>query len=94
MGWFRNKKIIPHKDVKKSWGTLHELAGLNSNSTIHTMRHDFCTQLLRQGVDVYTVQRLAGHADIRTTMKYIHYLEDEDFDNLNNAQYNYLQDPE
>jgi len=94
MGWFRNKKIIPHKDVKKSWATLHELAGLNSNSTIHTMRHDFCTQQLHQGVDVYTVQRLAGHADIRTTMKYVHYLEDEDFENLNNLQYNYLQDPE
>jgi site-specific recombinase XerD len=38
------------------------------------MRHDFCTQLVKKGIDIYTVQRLAGHADIRTTMRYVHAL--------------------
>jgi site-specific recombinase XerD len=43
------------------------------------MRHDFCTKLITTGTDIYTVKRLAGHADIRTTMKYLHNLDDKDF---------------
>lgn len=94
MGWFNDKKIIPHKDPKKAWKTLHEQAGLTDNSTIHTMRHDFCTKKLRDGVDVYTVQRVAGHQDIRTTMKYVNYLNDEDFTAFDNLEHNYMADPE
>jgi len=48
------------------------------------MRHDFCTQLVKKGTDIYTVQRLAGHADIRTTMRYVHALERKDFEALEN----------
>ena len=46
------------------------------------MRHDFCTQLVLKGIDIYTVQRLAGHADIRTTMRYVNALEKKDFEAL------------
>ena len=94
MGWFRDKKIIPHKDPKKAWKSLHEQAGLTKNSTIHTMRHDFCTHKLRDGVDVYTIQRVAGHQDIRTTMKYVNYLNDEDFTAFDKLEHNHMADPE
>ena len=94
MGWFRDKKIIPHRDPKKAWKSLHEQAGLTENSTIHTMRHDFCTHKLRDGVDVYTIQRVAGHQDIRTTMKYVNYLNDEDFTAFDKLEHNHMADPE
>jgi len=32
--------------------------------------HTFATDLISQGVDIYTVSRLLGHADIRTTLVY------------------------
>ena len=51
-------------------------------------------QKIKQGVDIYTVQRLAGHADIRTTMQYLHNLQETDFSALDNLEYNYLADPE
>ncbi len=37
---------------------------------LHSLRHTFATNLIRLGVDVYTVSRLLGHSDIRTTLVY------------------------
>ena len=32
----------------------------------------FATQVLQSGYDIRTVQELPGHADVKTTMIYIH----------------------
>jgi integrase len=37
---------------------------------LHSLRHTFATNLIARGVDIYTVSRLLGHSDIRTTMIY------------------------
>jgi len=37
---------------------------------LHSLRHTFATMLISSGVDIYTVSRLLGHSDIRTTMIY------------------------
>jgi integrase len=44
-------------------------AGL-TGITPHSMRRGFVSTLLEAGVDVFTVQRLAGHADAVTTARY------------------------
>lgn len=36
----------------------------------HTLRHTFCSNLVRNGVDVLTVAKLAGHSSIQVTMRY------------------------
>ncbi|MEX2502429.1 MAG: tyrosine-type recombinase/integrase [Trueperaceae bacterium] len=43
----------------------------------HRWRHTFATELLRAGVDVYTAQRLLGHAKAGTTANYLHLVDDE-----------------
>jgi len=38
----------------------------------HTLRHTFCSHLAMRGAPVRTIQELAGHASITTTMGYMH----------------------
>ncbi len=39
--------------------------------TLHKLRRTYCTTLLRNGVDLKTVQHYAGHADLASTMRYL-----------------------
>jgi integrase len=48
---------------------LQRQAGL-TGITPHDFRKGYVSQLLEAGVDVFTVQRLAGHADAVTTARY------------------------
>lgn len=45
-------------------------AGVDKHITFHTARHTYATMLITQGVDLYTVQKLLGHTDPKTTMIY------------------------
>lgn len=49
---------------------LHESLGP------HVLRHTFCSRLVMAGVDIRTVQELAGHASITMTMRYAHLTPD------------------
>lgn len=47
-------------------------AGLPPSRNIHKLRHTFGSHLAMRGVPARTIQELMGHADLATTMKYMH----------------------
>ena len=61
-------------------------AGLNWVKGFHDLRHFRATQWLKNGVDIRTVQELLGHADIATTMRYVHYLQEHAVESVREAE--------
>jgi site-specific recombinase XerD len=48
------------------------LAGINKNITPHKLRHTCITTVIETTKDIPFAQKLAGHSDIKTTMRYHH----------------------
>jgi len=54
---------------------MHEArknAGISKKVNLHSLRHSYTTHLLEEGVNIVTVKELLGHADVTTTMIYLH----------------------
>lgn len=44
---------------------------------VHDLRHSYASQLVLAGVPIAHVQKLMGHSELKTTMRYAHLAEDE-----------------
>jgi len=60
-GWYMTERAY---DV--AWANYCKETGLNI--TAHQLRHGTATLMFEAGVDVYTAQKILGHANINTTM--------------------------
>jgi integrase/recombinase XerD len=45
---------------------------ITKDVSLHSLRHSYATHLLEEGVNIVTIKELLGHADISTTMIYLH----------------------
>jgi integrase len=58
-------------------------AGINKNITFHCARHTYATLMLTHNVDIFTVSKLLGHKDIKTTQIYAKVIDQRKIDAVN-----------
>jgi len=72
---FNGKEADGRYSVKGlSWVMRENLkkTSIKKEISLHSLRHSYATHLLEQGVNIVTLKELLGHAEITTTMLYLH----------------------
>lgn len=72
---FNGKEADGRYSVKGlSWVMRENLkkTSITKEVNLHSLRHAYATHLLEQGINIVTLKELLGHADITTTMIYLH----------------------
>jgi integrase len=64
------RQALPARVIQRQVEQAREAMGLRASC--HTLRHSYATGLIGAGVDVRSIQRVLGHADIRSTARYLH----------------------
>lgn len=62
------------EELARRWNRVRAEMRLSDDANFvpHILRHEFCSRLADIGIPVQVIQQLAGHKDIKTTMRYIH----------------------
>lgn len=76
---------ITYEGAKTAWRRLRAQSGVE-NFRFHDFRHDFATKLLRECRNLKLVKQALNHADIKTTAKYAHVLDEEVGEAMERAQ--------
>ena len=65
-------KAITVGVIRTHFRKYREKAKISKKATVHTLRHNFATDLIERGATLIQVKELMGHSNIRSTMVYIH----------------------
>jgi site-specific recombinase XerD len=52
-------------------------AGISKPGGIHMLRHSFATHSLEAGTGIFQLQKMMGHANLKTTLVYVHITEEK-----------------
>ena len=74
--WLFNGKVrgqqMSREGIRHAFRSCIKKTGITKNVCIHTLRHSYATHLLEMGLDIVSVKNQLGHAEIATTMMYLH----------------------
>lgn len=63
--------------IERALGSWVKRAKINKHITFHCGRHTFAVNSISSGVDIFTVSKLLGHKDLKTTMVYAKIINDK-----------------
>ncbi|PVW12165.1 tyrosine-type recombinase/integrase [Marixanthomonas spongiae] len=66
-----------NSSVNRTLRKLIKKTTINKDVSFHSSRHTFATLLISSGVNVYTVSKLLGHKDIKSTLVYAKVINEE-----------------
>jgi integrase/recombinase XerD len=76
---FGTSSDLPNNHWLENLKEIAKKAGLDPDRCyLHKFRATYCTRALRSGLDLRTVQRLMGHSDLASTMRYLRHAENEE----------------
>lgn len=64
------------QDFTSRLRTLQDLAGINKDFSLHTLRHSIATHLLQSGMDIEQIRKFLGHASLESTQIYTHIMNE------------------
>jgi integrase len=63
--------------IEKTLKQWSKVAKINKSITFHVSRHTFATLALTEGIDLFTVSKLLGHKNIKTTQIYAQIIDEK-----------------
>jgi len=67
-------KALHIQSVQRVYSKAKIKAGIGKVGGIHALRHAYATHQLEAGMPVYQLQQMLGHSNIRSTMRYVHWV--------------------
>ena len=62
--------------AQRAFSAAKRRAGIDKIGGIHALRHAYATHQLEAGMPVHQLQRLLGHQNIHSTLRYVHWIPD------------------
>ncbi len=60
--------------AQKMFKRSKQIAAINKMGGIHSLRHAYATHQLEAGMPVHQLQRLLGHNNLQSTLRYVHWV--------------------
>lgn len=74
---------LTHQYLNECIHTYAAKAGLNPKLSAHCLRHSFASALVAQNCPISVLQRLLGHADLKSSSIYIHTVQSQLIESVN-----------
>ncbi|UJF29921.1 site-specific integrase [Kaistella sp. 97-N-M2] len=81
-----DEKLVEQK-INFHLKAIAKICKIKKNISMHVGRHTFATTFIRNKGDIYRLQKLLGHANIRHTVKYVHIVSEEFLDDIDLISY-------
>ena len=69
---YKSQAHLSSRGLQNAFVAAKNRSGITKKISTHTLRHSFATHLIEDGVSIFHIKQLLGHADISTTCLYLH----------------------